>query len=166
MHNHLHRLVQVMRFLFHWLPPVGWMGVIFWFSTDRFASGVTVSRFELWVEWIAPWIEPPVRVQLHILVRKLGHLAEYAVLAVLWMRAFDSRDWKGGLSRYATRAGLVSLLVLGYAIADEWHQTLTVSRTGSLLDSLIDLAGGLIGLLLRRIGERWLVRHSLGNGAD
>jgi VanZ family protein len=157
MHNLTQRFVQMLRFLVYWVPPVLWMVVIFWFSTDRFSSGETGSRFELWVEWVAPWVEPPARVRLHILVRKLGHLIEYGVLAVLWMRAFESRRWKGGLARQLARAGLVSLLVFGCAIADEWRQSFTASRTGSPIDCLIDLGGGIIGLCLRQLTVDWMV---------
>lgn len=136
------------------------MAVIFWFSTDRFSSGETESRFDLWVQWVAPWIERSDRARLHILVRKLGHLTEYAVLAVLWMRAFEAREWKGALAPLhrvgpRRRVGLVCLLVMGCALIDEWRQTFTANRTGTLTDSLIDLGGGVIGLITRRAVVGW-----------
>ncbi|MFM8395004.1 MAG: VanZ family protein [Acidobacteriota bacterium] len=126
------------------------MAMIFWFSTDRFSSAATGSRFELIIGWLAPWIEEASRMRLHHLVRKLGHLTEYGLLAVLWMRALESYDWGGGLNRWRARALVVMLIVSAYALFDEWRQTLTATRSGSLIDCGIDTAGGVIGLLLRR----------------
>ncbi|MFN6203327.1 MAG: VanZ family protein, partial [Acidobacteriota bacterium] len=84
---------------------------------------------------------------------------EYALLAILWMRALEapSAQDQAGLAksnRWRSRALLVLLIVAGYALLDEWHQTFTVNRTGSLSDSAIDTIGGVLGLLLRR----WLQR--------
>jgi VanZ family protein len=145
LHNTMRRLVL------YWLPPVLWMGLIFWFSTDRFSSVETGSRFEEIVGWLAPGMEEASRLRLHHLFRKLGHLAEYGLLAMLWMRAFESRQSKGRLHRWRLRALLVLLIVAGYALLDEWHQTFTVNRSGSLIDCTIDTIGGGIGLLLRRL---------------
>lgn len=155
MHNLIDRLVLKLPFLFYWLPPIVWMAVIFWFSTDRFASGETESRFDLFIQSAAPWLERADRVRLHIVIRKLGHLTEYALLAVLWMRAFESRRWKGILARQLPRVVLVALLVLGCALFDEWRQTFTASRSGTLTDSLIDFGGGVLGLIMRRVVVDW-----------
>jgi VanZ family protein len=159
LHNPMRRIVQYWLYGLYWLPPLLWMGLIFWFSTDRFSGEATGSRFEEIVGWLAPWIEEGARARLHYLFRKLGHLTEYALLAILWMRALEapSAQDQAGLAkpnRWRSRALLVLLIVAGYALLDEWHQTFTVNRTGSLSDSAIDTIGGVLGLLLRR----WLQR--------
>jgi VanZ family protein len=41
-------------------------------------------------------------------------------------------------------------LVVAYALLDEYHQSFVPSRTGSIYDSLIDISGGLVALLLIR----------------
>jgi VanZ family protein len=41
-------------------------------------------------------------------------------------------------------------LVIAYALIDEYHQTFVPSRSGSVYDSFIDMAGGLTALLLIR----------------
>jgi VanZ family protein len=51
------------------------------------------------------------------------------------------------------------VLVVLHALMDEYHQSFTQSRSGSLYDSGIDVAGGLIGL----IGFSYLRRRSAGN---
>jgi VanZ family protein len=37
-----------------------------------------------------------------------------------------------------------------YALIDEYHQSFVPSRTASVLDSLIDMAGGITALILVR----------------
>lgn len=79
----------------------------------------------------------------HLLVRKAAHLTEYAVLGWLAARAFtgSSREF---LRKRWWIAGL--LLIVLHALLDEYHQSFVPSRTGSLYDSGIDIAGGLVGL--------------------
>jgi VanZ family protein len=38
-------------------------------------------------------------------------------------------------------------------LLDEYHQTLTRTRVGSIYDSLIDMAGGLTALLIIRLAR-------------
>jgi VanZ family protein len=76
-----------------------------------------------------------------LLLRKAAHMTEYAVLAVLLVRA---------LGREAPA------LVLGvlYAASDEVHQAFVRGRHASPVDVAIDTVGLLIGLLLwRRAGR-------------
>ena len=65
-------------------------------------------------------------------------------LGLLAARAFSgsSRDL---LRQRWFLAGLI--LIVLYALLDEYHQSFVPSRTGSLYDSGIDIAGGLIGLI-------------------
>lgn len=67
--------------------------------------------------------------------RKLFHMAEYALLCVLWWRALTGIATPG-----AALAGAVALSV-GYAITDEWHQTFIEGRHGTPVDVLIDSVG-------------------------
>jgi len=46
---------------------------------------------------------------------------------------------------------LISLaLIVTYALIDEYHQSFVPSRTASIYDSMIDMAGGLTALLIIR----------------
>ena len=82
---------------------------------------------------------------------KLAHLAEYAVLGALLVRALAA----GG--RTPARA-LLWALVLGalYGVSDELHQALVPGRDASPLDWATDAAGAALGaaafLFLRRRG--------------
>jgi VanZ family protein len=139
----------------YWAPPIIWMSVIFWFSTDLFSGDNTGSLLWKVVSFIYPGATRELFDSIHFSVRKTGHLTEYAVLALLLFRAFRS----GSQERWRLRWALHSLLVVFlYASLDEYHQTFTRRRTGSFYDSLIDTAGAVTALVLlwlfRRKSER------------
>jgi VanZ family protein len=77
----------------------------------------------------------------HAVVRKAAHVTEYAILGVLVMRALE--DEHTSLARLALRA---LPLCAGYAALDELHQTLVPTRTGAVLDVLLDSAGAAAGI--------------------
>ena len=129
----------------YWAPPIIWMSMIFWFSTDLF-SGVNTGSL-LWkvVSFIYPGVTQELFDSIHFSVRKAGHLTEYAVLALLLFRAFRS----GFRERWRRWRALSSLLVAFlYASLDEYHQTFTRRRTGSVYDILIDTSGAVTALVL------------------
>ena len=78
---------------------------------------------------------------IHFIMRKLAHFTEYAILGFLAARAFRSyRHWF-----------LISaILIVVYALLDEYHQAFVPSRTASIFDSFIDMAGGITALILVR----------------
>jgi len=127
----------------HWLPPVLWMGVIMFLSTDT-ASAEHTGEFLLPVlRWLLPWASPGDLDAIHGLVRKGAHLTEYAILAALWYRALTHG------SRLAPPAvgWLAFGISLAWAALDEWHQSFVASRTGSAVDVGIDGAGAALSLV-------------------
>jgi VanZ family protein len=72
---------------------------------------------------------------LDLVLRKLAHFAEYAVLGALLFRAVG-------------REPVAFLLGSLYAVSDEVHQAFVPGRLGSPLDWLIDTAGAAAGVLL------------------
>ena len=128
-----------------------WMAAIFFFSTDNFSGDNTGSLFyrifhalipELTPEGFAPW---------HFLIRKAAHFTEYAVLALLLFRAFRA----GNDVRWRWRWAIGSwFIVVAYALLDEYHQTWTATRVGSIYDSLTDISGGTAALLALWISRR------------
>lgn len=83
----------------------------------------------------------------HMITRKLAHFTEYAILGFLAARAFSTSPRPA----IRTRWFLISLaLVVTFALLDEYHQSFVPSRTGSPVDSVIDIAGGLTALLIIR----------------
>jgi VanZ family protein len=135
----------------YWAPPIIWMAMIFLFSTDVFSGDNTGSLLRKVVSFIYPGATQELFDSIHFSVRKAGHLTEYAVLALLLFRAFRS----GAQARWRRWWALSSLLVAFlYASLDEYHQTFTRRRTGSVYDILIDTSGAVTALVLL-----WLFRR-------
>ena len=77
-------------FLKYWLPLVIWLGVIFVGSTDLMSTQHT-SRFIVpFLRWLDPHISWAAINTIHTVIRKLGHVSEYAILALLLWRALCS----------------------------------------------------------------------------
>ncbi len=99
--------------LSRWGPVVAWAVLIFAFSSIP-ALGTGLGTWDL-------------------VLRKLAHFAEFAILGALLLRAL--RDVPA-----AVLAGLA------YAATDEVHQVFVSGRQGSVLDWAIDAAGVLAGV--------------------
>jgi len=100
-----------------WLPVLVWAGVIFALSSIP-SLGTGLGGWDL-------------------LLRKLAHATEYAILGLLLLRALG-------------RAWLALGLGVLYAGSDELHQHFVSGRHGSPIDVAIDAAGVLIGVFLVR----------------
>jgi VanZ family protein len=109
------------RLLLAWVPVVLWAGLIFGFSSVP-DLGTGLGTWDL-------------------VLRKLAHFCEYAVLGVLLARAI-------GREPVALAAGVA------YAATDELHQSFVPGRHAAFRDVAIDSAGVLLGVVLARVG-RW-----------
>jgi VanZ family protein len=120
------------------------MGVIFLFSTAIFSGQGTGSFLDDILSYIYPGLAEATLWTLNWLMRKAAHLTEYAILAILWTRAFV---YGRGMSRgrAMTAAFIVSAL---YAATDETHQHFVPERDGSPFDMMLDCAGAGIGVTL------------------
>jgi VanZ family protein len=132
-------------FFRYWLPIIIWLALIFIGSTDLMSVEHTSRIIGRFLRWLYPTISLFTILQVHFFLRKLAHVSEYAVLAVLLYRAFVHTALKG---RRALSAGLVLLLCAAYAATDEFHQSFVPSRTASLRDVMIDLCGALLAVIL------------------
>ncbi len=101
--------------LSRWGPVVAWAAVIFAFSSVA-DLGTGLGTWDL-------------------VLRKLAHLAEFAILGALLYRALG-------------RIGLAVAIGSLYAATDELHQAFVDGRVASPLDWGIDTAGVLAGVLL------------------
>src|SRR5260370_16334814 len=73
-------------FLKYWLPVLIWLGLIFVGSTDVLSAAQT-SRFLVpFLRWLDPQISEATIAAIQLVVRKLGHITEYAILAMLLWR--------------------------------------------------------------------------------
>jgi hypothetical protein len=107
--------VAASRVLSAWLPVVAWAGLIF-----------TLSAIPDLGTGLGGW---------DLVLRKLAHAAEFAVLGLLLLRALGhawSAFWLG----------------VAYAVTDEIHQAFVPGRLGSPIDVAIDAAGVAAGVVL------------------
>jgi VanZ family protein len=75
---------------------------------------------------------------------KLLHVGAYALLGLLFCRAYHSR-WPAAAERSLARAGAASAAIFG--LFDEIHQHFTPFRSADPLDVLADALGGALGVL-------------------
>ena len=127
---------QVLKY---WLPVLVMLGAMYYFSSDALSGDNTASLIEKILRWFTS--DPSERLirGLNYGLRKFMHFFEYAILAGLLFRAFRADS----PARWQPRWAVYSLAVISiWAALDEYHQTTTSDRTGSVRDVLIDIAGG------------------------
>jgi VanZ family protein len=129
------------RFLSRYLPLIAWLVFISFASSDNFNAGNTSRIIGPLILWLFPNTSPETLTVVHVITRKVAHFTEYAILGFLAARAF--RPWPRWFL-------ICAMLVIVYALIDEYHQSFVPSRTASIFDSMIDMAGGLTALLIVR----------------
>jgi VanZ family protein len=159
-----------------------WAPVLLWLVVIGFTSGDVGARAhsDVWIwrvmhEWLPRvlGLEPSTGAPsfLPAWVRKLAHVAEYAVLGLLTTRALTlPRSGRrrgsahGAPPGVRTCAAAIALACCaGVAILDELHQSTLPSRTGSPRDVLIDMLGAAAGVVVAVLvwRRRW-VPHATG----
>jgi hypothetical protein len=102
-----------------WGPVVAWAAVIFAFSSIP-SLGTGLGTWDL-------------------VLRKLAHATEFAILAALLVRALRDTGWAVAIG-------------IAYAVSDEIHQSFVAGRQGSPWDVGIDAIGVVVGAVL---ASRW-----------
>jgi VanZ family protein len=140
-------VIKLRAFLKFWLPVLFWMALIFSASADARSYEHSSRLIIPFLHWLFPQMSPIHIEQIHHLVRKCGHLTEYAILALLLWRALHLS--KNDLPTWSwPKVGGTLLIVFIYAASDEFHQSFVPTRTALVSDVFIDTAGGAIGLLV------------------
>lgn len=107
----------IVSFLKYWVPPIIWAFIIFSFSSRPVVHASQIN----WQDFI---------------IKKVGHIIEYAILATLFYRALKKFGVKG------TKAGYYAILVTFlYGATDEFHQAFTPGRDSRIRDVIIDTFG-------------------------
>ena len=108
----------------YWMPLVLWCAGIFVQSSHAIP--------DVFPHW--PYVD------------KIGHTAVYALLSILFCRAFNSIPaWRGKTLKLFT-AGII--LTTLYGVSDEWHQSFVAARTADAMDLLADMGGAFLGACL------------------
>jgi len=112
------------KFLNYWLPVFFWCLIIFSFSS--FSTPSTSAIY--WQDFI---------------VKKLAHIVEYGILALLLYRALRAYEID------KTKAVILSILFAGlYGLTDEFHQSFTPGREPRIRDVAFDTIGASLAMLV------------------
>jgi VanZ family protein len=114
-------------------------------STGTFSSQNTFSFVEKVLGILFYKILSQEVVLVNVFIRKSGHFIEYFILGLLLFRAFRGRSiayWNWRWSFFAI------ILVILWAAIDEFHQSFVPTRTASIVDLIIDTAGGAFAQLM------------------
>jgi VanZ family protein len=139
----------------YWLPALAWMTLIFAGSTNLLSSASTSPFIVAILHRLKPDLSDHALNLAIEVIRKCGHLSEYAVLAVLTFAAVQG-SFRLLKTPWSWRRAAGALAVCAaYAATDEFHQSFVPTRTSSGWDVLIDTGGAfvalaLIGMLSRR----------------
>lgn len=92
------------------------------------------------------------KISSNLLLRKLGHFSEYAILGFFTF-AYFSNIFKTGKEKiqFRTTFFISFLFCFSYAVSDEFHQTFVVGRDGNFIDVLVDSGGVLFGGIISYI---------------
>lgn len=125
-------------------PVFLWVAVIFYLSSDS-GSMTQTSRFlRPLVLFFFPDISEASLQIIHGIVRKSAHVIEYAVLALLVLRAV----WSSHIEQLRRYKFVIPILfVIGIASIDEFNQSFSAARTGTIYDVILDTAGGILAVL-------------------
>ena len=126
-----------------WMPVVGWMLLIFVGSTDVLSAEQTSRLVVPLFLWLDPQESFATITTVHLALRNLGHVAEYAILATLLWCAL-----RGTLMAFRSfvTVGFVLFASAAFAASDEIHQSFVPSRTASPNDVMIDICGAALAL--------------------
>ncbi len=123
------------------------MALLFTASTDLGAPRRTSRILAPVLRWLVPEISTAALDRAQFAVRKSGHAVGYAILAALIWRA-KRRTTAGTKDSFHRNAAFALALAVLFAASDEWHQTFTTTRQGSLADVALDAAGAAAGLVI------------------
>lgn len=107
----------------YWVPPVIWMTIIFYLSSQQKVSITYTYVFDF-------------------MIFKALHMIEYAILYFLLFRGFYSID--GQQLTINNKLIFPLFLAILYAVLDEFHQTFIPTREGRIRDVVIDASGILL----------------------
>ena len=149
-----------MKKTFKWCLVIGWMVVIFIYSSQPAVISNEKSRFVITIfKYIWLNLDSLLGELSDFIVRKLGHFTEYAILYLLLYNAMKE-------SFKSKTTLIVSLVILFfYASSDEIHQYFVPGRACRIQDVLIDTCGGTLtmGIIYFKKSKNKGIKKSNGN---
>jgi len=144
-----------------WIPALLWLVVIA-LESSKLGSSANTSKLLIFllVRFKISFISRHF-LQLHALLRKLGHCFGYGILSLLMLRAWWTTmmlprwathvaPWRAMAQAWSARAASIAFLsTVAVAGMDEWHQMFLPGRTGAVRDIALDsMAAAFVQLVL------------------
>jgi VanZ family protein len=124
----------------NWIPAILVAAMISSFSTHYFSDQQTSHIIVPLLHWLLPWADARLLHLLHVGIRKLAHVTEFAVFSIAVFHGIRGRraGWRWSWA-------LATLLIAAaYAGVDEFHQSFVAFRHSSPRDVAIDTFGALL----------------------
>ena len=126
-----------------WATTVAWTVTIYQLSTGTFAVSLTGWLLGETLRLLGIQVSAATFHLIHHFLRKLAHLTEYGIYALLLYGSLGGgRDfaWRG--RRAAWCAGMAA----AYSLTDEFHQLFVPERGASIVDSALDTTGAALAM--------------------
>ncbi len=123
--------------LIKWLFLIIWMIIIFLFSHQAHSGNLTHNV----IQDILPFPENTINT-INFLIRKLAHLSEYFILAILIISLL--KEYKHPPKNIIIISIIFCFI---YAASDEFHQSFIAGRTSTFKDVIIDTTGSLVAII-------------------
>jgi VanZ family protein len=134
-----------------WALVAAWGAIIWSLGSTPFSADETSRFLGPLLRWLLPSLTPEEHARALFQIRKLAHLAEYGLFALLSFRALLMSLRRPRVWALAICLGMSGIL----ASADELHQSSTDARTGTVGDVLLDLVGASVALVGLILLEQW-----------
>jgi len=103
-----------------------WLMVVLFLGSAQFGPKQTQQQIVPTLRTLAPWMATSGVDAIHALLRRLSHLTEYVILALVWLRAFRAQRFTLKTASWAALA-----VCLACAIVDEAHQASVPAGTAA-----------------------------------
>jgi VanZ family protein len=131
--------------MFWWALTLAWAALIFYLSSQTFAPDFSQALLARALHLLHLRVSPGTFGFLHALMRKLAHLTEYAIFALL---LYGVPGEQSQMSWRPRRAVICILMAAAYSLTDEYHQLHIPGRHASLLDCALDTVGASLAMLV------------------
>jgi hypothetical protein len=140
-----------------WAVTLAWAALIFHLSTQTFDPSFSRTVLAWTLQLLHLDVSAGTFGLLHASLRRLAHLAEYAIFAQLLYGFPGEKNRKFWRPR---RAIFCILIATAYSLTDEVHQLFVPGRHASLLDSGLDTIGAALAMLVPYTQERMSLMKS------
>ena len=145
----------------YWLPAMFIAILISLFSTYFFGSQQTARVIIPILHWLFPFASHRVLHLMHVAIRKLAHITEFAVFSIAVFHGV-----RGERPGWRLNWALCTLLVaVAYGGLDEWHQSFVPLREARVRDVAIDAIGAVLAQVLVWAYAKWCRSSTDSGGA-